>query len=900
MQQLADAREAVLESLEFLEGLGHGECPEEDCTCDKVHRIPAERDASQGCWLPSPPPPPEAMRQESMMESCGMLVGKSASRACGTEPRESSCCEGRSTTCAHGWPATVQLRDYTMELPQGKGTVKGIVASSPTSSALLDDRGRVKSTFMDPTGPAHLSWNLLGLCVLLADLSITPFALAWELPFVGVLRQYSIVSLSYWTLDIAITCTTGFYKDGVLITGCRQKARRYAGTFLLDSFVVVCDWVSIAILIEGGVGANMSRAGLRMLRFTKFGRLLRVMLLLRVIRVMAIIESIFERILVEHIRKILAMSSLALVLLWFNHVIACVWFYISNSGVISAEKTWTDMFNGRDDEYFEQYVVAYHWTIAQVTLGSNDVVCGNAVERVFNICCLIAGLVLGSTLISAFSASMVELQMANKDRNHKLRTLRRYLRENDVSHSLSLAVQQQVNERINERRDLIESQVIALQLLSSSLRSEVRYEVARPSLLSHALFTQLSTLDTAWCVDFCEEGIDIATLSAQDELFISGGTAKSAYSLMKGSARYTLEVSLVGGLMPLMPAADLVEQGEWLAEATLWSEWIHVGSALAATGCQVLQVSPIALHRSTVHYPDIHRVAREYGRQFHRRIVSAGSQGADFPTDLYVPSTDWDDMVLSMTSQVQSIISLAAAERLEVGRTTRRTTISRSDNIALREEITAGKSILILNAHGVPERIVSVVVLHISNGDGHVFAQVAKYEHGMATPTCELPGMKRENSELLGDALARLRSTKLSPLDNNLQVMRSECLTTTKRSKQHKVNTKYLRHVFHCSLLDDFEAPTCTAAAPFEAGAFDRMFSKSSCTMGSETTASVRSTGFAELGDLATREVFFFRYGTKGAFYAWLSQHEFDHLSSPAGEHMASSWIRHIGHPPRG
>lgn len=83
----------------------------------------------------------------------------------------------------------------------------------------------------------------------------------------------------------------------------------------------------------------------------------------------------------------------------------------------------------------------------------------------------------------------------------------------------------------------------------------------------------------------------------------------------------------------------------------------------------------MGLHRSTLHYPDIHRVACEYGRQFHRRIVSAGAQATDYPTDFYVPSTDWDDMVLSMAMPVQSIISLAAVERLDVPRSTRRTCV---------------------------------------------------------------------------------------------------------------------------------------------------------------------------------------------------------------------------------
>lgn len=73
-------------------------------------------------------------------------------------------------TDIESWPATVKLRDYRRLLPTGKATVKGGASTMPASTLRVDERSRMKSSLRDPTGPAHLAWNLCGLVVLMAVL----------------------------------------------------------------------------------------------------------------------------------------------------------------------------------------------------------------------------------------------------------------------------------------------------------------------------------------------------------------------------------------------------------------------------------------------------------------------------------------------------------------------------------------------------------------------------------------------------------------------------------------------------------------------------------------------------------------------------------------------------------
>jgi hypothetical protein len=94
-------------------------------------------------------------------------------------------------------------------------------------------------------------------------------------------------------------------------------------------------------------------------------------------------------------------------------------------------------------------VTTFHWAVAQLTLGSIEIVCANSIERIYNVFCMLIGLLFGSALISSLSATMVEIQTARKDQTQKLRVLRHYyMRENPIEAKLSNFVMRQVAKRV--------------------------------------------------------------------------------------------------------------------------------------------------------------------------------------------------------------------------------------------------------------------------------------------------------------------------------------------------------------------------------------------------------------------------------------------------------------------
>ena len=87
-----------------------------------------------------------------------------------------------------------------------------------------------------------------------------------------------------------------------------------------------------------------------------------------------------------------------------------------------------------------QYVTSLHWAMAQMTLGSIEIVSASTVERLVTISMMLIGLLVSSALVSSLSAAMVSFQMRRTEQNETMRILRQYLRQNKVDSSLSLCV----------------------------------------------------------------------------------------------------------------------------------------------------------------------------------------------------------------------------------------------------------------------------------------------------------------------------------------------------------------------------------------------------------------------------------------------------------------------------
>jgi len=583
-------------------------------------------------------------------------------------------------------------------------------------------------------------------------------------------------------------------------------------------------------------------------------------------------EDFIQSRLSESNRLILRVTSLVFGILYLNHFVACMWYIVGTQAPSDTGLRWTlDVpqlgdFESMTTSY--QYTTTLHWSVSQMTLGAIEITCQNTAERISNVTCLIFGLLFGSTLVSSLSATMVEFQMMRNGIRQRMRILRQYLRDNQVGVGVSLRVQKQVSERLSAKQSVTAKDVAVLDLLTLSLRAELRFEVFKMHIQCHPLFRMWGTFDENFLRRLCNAGLDFVFLRTGDELFVPGVAQDEAYMVVKGKLRYTMEPE---SLLVQQRTLEYVSEQQWLSEAALWSYWIHVGTAEAAAQSQLLVVLAEGLLEAIAMRHIARDITLAYAKQFHRRIVTATPPQTTWPTDTQVPFTDYGDLVQAMEEAHQVAIGVAAVE-VAVHRPRQRLHGKTLSN--LLHEVETGKSTVMLNKDGDLERVVSVVALSIVNKDRRVLVQVGKHTGQEVAIGCQLPGGKQERGELAADAAQRMLTMKLSAYVDYVQFVGITRQTELKLSQEYGINTKYLRAVCNARLNDD------EVAIPVDQQLED--LKDLSQGLGTDSQNAVGIAGSMHISPRLSiptqRELVHIGDTARGIFYAWLSMEEFGEL----------------------
>jgi hypothetical protein len=835
------------------------------------------------------------------------------------------------------WPSSLAIRleaSTQVELspmePGGRSSMinKGSIRALKTSAQMGSQSSVDFSTsasrrrfVIHPNSVGKLLYDILGATFLLVDVMAIPALVAWEITLSGAMLWFAWLTAVFWTLDIGISFLTATQRSGELIFDLRVIRRDYLKTwFLPDAAIVLCDWLTLAVL---------KSTGWRLLRFAKLGRFLRLAAIFRMTKISRVIEGVMEVCLSDTGKLLVRFMKMFVLTLIYGHFIACIWYFIGRPAALGEIGGWTvaEIMTVDGMEFSErsigyQYATSFHWAMSQITLGAMEVPSTNIVERFYTVACLLSGLLFGSTLVSSLSAMMLEAQMDKRDINQKLQQMRRYLREQRVDRTVAAQVERQLAERLATKAKLTQAEVSGFAKISASLRAQLQFEMFAPYLKSLPLFRLWISLDTAFVRTFCRECMDFKYLPLQDDLFSAGNPAKYAYYFYSGRMTYTQ-------LPESSPVTDLsskqVDAESWLAEAALWTVWMHVGTAVADEYTEVAQLDvekiAVPLKRSIA----INQLTHDYCKSFHRRLQAAKPPTSVWPDDLQVPLTEWHDMVLAMSRDSQAVIGLDALRHATLRSLWKKSARGLTE---LGTEVETGKSTVMLTAAGELQRVTSLVVFKIYNAHGNLLIQIGKEESGRMKHSCQLLGGKQDRGELVTDTFERLLGSKLTKIADYVEVIKTERETETKESKEFGVNTKYLRNIVHAQLggdveLDDIRIPSVSSFAGADVASPnsqtprsssreqtasshslprpDRSFSKEQLPPEGranrrghtrELTLTRDRAMLLQMEALKERDALLFRDKKGGAALCiWASEREFECIKSSDCEEMLVQWV---------
>lgn len=470
-----------------------------------------------------------------------------------------------------------------------------------------------------PTATGRLLWDVFSLLTIVWDLLVLPLTV-FNIEEVHFVQVAGLFTTSFWIADIFASFATGFYReDGLIETRFPKIARRYISTwFGLDITLVVIDIMS-RLWFAGGV---LGRLG-KLWRFARVMKSLRMLRLVRARKFVAVFDSLADATLSKPLATGMTILRLLGEVAFAAHFIACAWCAVGRIHGIDAG--WSRPFV--DTSPGLQYLVAFHWTIAQFTPAPTNVHAVTFEERLFSTVVLFIGIIVFSSLIGRVTALLTKRNQEVAEHMRESERLRSLCSDRGIRLHLAKRVMQFIS---SPRRRIVwvtEDDVACLKTMPRSLLIELRHGMYSKVLSPHALFRLLGDACHALMLEVCNSAVKETTTDVGDTVFRCFAPGAGMYFVVHGSFDYREgELFLqVGGSGD---SQTLLSRGEWLSEAALWCQWEHRGLLASVTPGSIALVHAdafrlaVGAHRSSLH------LVRRYAGHFSRRMKAASLEDA--------------------------------------------------------------------------------------------------------------------------------------------------------------------------------------------------------------------------------------------------------------------------------
>lgn len=474
------------------------------------------------------------------------------------------------------------------QFEQGKGRL-----SVALSRASMVDAMR-RSTELESTVPSRMKrcpnlfskglhpyttkracWDIASLVLVVYDMIMIPMQL-FEPPENLVIDIFTWTTRIFWSIDMILSFITGIVtSEGAIELRIRKIAERYVKTwFLLDLCIVGSDWTEY-IIGDSMSGKGYARAG----KASRAFRIVRMLRLLRLARMREVLGLILERIRSEKLIIVANVVKMTILLLGLAHIVACVWWGIGASSD-EDDDAWVHVHGFTRRSLGYRYTMSLHWSLSQFAGGMDEVTPENTGERLYTITIFLLAFVVASLFVSSLTSSMTQLDIIGSKQSQELSVLRRYLYQNGISSKLALRVQRNAQHAILEQQRLMPEEAVTLLVhVSEPLRMELHFEMFSEPLSFHPWF-RIYTFECPQVMrKVCHSGTSTQVVSSGDVIFNAGEipAKPKMYFVTSG----TLQYESMSGM------ETEVDTGNYVAEATLWTPWMHRGMLTASSDCRL-------------------------------------------------------------------------------------------------------------------------------------------------------------------------------------------------------------------------------------------------------------------------------------------------------------------------
>jgi len=449
--------------------------------------------------------------------------------------------------------------------------IKGVQTDTESSAPFLQEEDDYEEPvshgwILNPDSNTRIAWDLGSLIMVLYDMVMIPMQ-AYTLPENLFLDFMEWTTRLFWTLDIFFSCITGVVTaDGSVEYDIKIILKRYAKTWLaMDLVIVLSDWSEV-IFSSGGVA---------MLSFARTTRIIRIVRLLRLVRMQEIMANVTERIQSETLGPLLQVSKVLIVLLAVSHFTGCLWWAVGARE--TSESTWVQVQGYATQGLDAQYLASLHWALSQFSGGMDEISPASPIERLFAVAVGTFIFVIALVLLGVFTSGLTQQYIIGGSGARQLATLKRYLKQNNVSKVITKRVCRNAKHAISG--DLTPESVELLHVISEPLKIELSFDMYSQVLMWHPFFLECLQHVGPMMRPVCNRAMSMLLLSSTDVIFNLGEEPQEPkmYIVVNGTLEYTDQYGEV----------TMVGERRCLSEAALWTTWKHRGTLTAASDAKL-------------------------------------------------------------------------------------------------------------------------------------------------------------------------------------------------------------------------------------------------------------------------------------------------------------------------
>jgi len=298
------------------------------------------------------------------------------------------------------------------------------------------------------------------------------------------------------------------------------------------------------------------------------------------------------------------------------HTSACIWYTIGRTRN-KGGPSWIKENHLQDAGLRERYVWSFHWSIA-LFVGETNYDPMNVEERSFAVSAMFFFYLMSALFVSSMTTKLTRLQIITSAQASQLSALRRYMGDHNISASLSVRVQRNAQYALDAlKRNAPESSIEVLDLVSEPLRMELHFELHAPALMGHPFFDNYHFVNPAGIQKLCHVATSQTLVSTGDIVF-------SNYEVPAWPRMFFI---ITGKLLYMQPPMIVTPMhvGQWAAEASLWTSWIHSGTMRAAEETTILQIDAQEFAKIVSPFPTNH--AHKYAVSFVSLLNRSAEQG---------------------------------------------------------------------------------------------------------------------------------------------------------------------------------------------------------------------------------------------------------------------------------